>query len=142
LADFCGGILNCERRETVDSIAMEIVMKKKITVYQKPTCSKCRETLHLLRERGVEFEAINYYEAPITAEELGRLLKKMRVTAREIIRKDEPIARQLGIGKRDYAEEELIALMVKHPDLIQRPIVVRGNDAVLGRPLENVEKLL
>src|SRR5690348_3413450 len=115
---------------------------KKITVYQKPTCSKCRATLHLLQERGVEFEAVNYYEAPLTAEELSRLLKKLGLSARDLLREDEPIARQVGIGKKDFSEEELIALMVKHPDLMQRPIVVRGEKAVVGRPVENVEKLL
>ncbi|HEY5910729.1 MAG TPA: arsenate reductase (glutaredoxin) [Verrucomicrobiae bacterium] len=117
-------------------------MKKKLTVYQKPTCTKCRTTLRLLKERGAEFEAINYYEIPLTAADLRVLLKKLGLTAREILRKDEPVAKQLGVGKKDFSDEELIALMAKHPDLIQRPIVVRGDRAVLGRPPENVEKLL
>ena len=117
-------------------------MKKKLTVYQKPTCSKCRETLRLLKEREAEFEAINYYEIPFTASDLRGLLKKLRLTAREILRKDEPVAKELGIGKKDFSDEKLITLMAKHPDLIQRPIVVRGDQAVLGRPPENVEKLL
>ena len=90
----------------------------------------------------MEFEAINYYETPISEADLRVLLKKLGLTAREILRKDEPVAKQLGTGKKDFSDEELIALMAKHPDLIQRPIVVRGDQAVLGRPLENVEKLL
>ena len=117
-------------------------MKKKLTVYQKPTCTKCRTTLRLLKERGAEFEAINYYEIPFTAAHLRGLLKKLALSPREILRKDEPVAKQLGIAKKDFSDEELIALMVKHPDLIQRPIVVHGDKAVLGRPPENVEKLL
>ena len=117
-------------------------MKKKLTVYQKPTCSKCRTTLRLLEERGVEFEAINYYENPLTEADLRKLLKKLGLTARDILRKDEPVAKRLDIGKKDLSDQELIALMAKHPDLIQRPIVVRGAQAVLGRPPENVEKLL
>jgi arsenate reductase len=117
-------------------------MNKKLTVYQKPTCSKCRSTLRLLKERGVEFEAVNYYETPITEADLRVLLKKLGLTAREILRKDEPVAKQLNIGKKDFSDDELIALMAKHPDLIQRPIVVRGDQAVLGRPPESVEKLL
>jgi len=117
-------------------------MKRKLTVYQKPTCSKCRTTLRLLNERGVEYEAINYYQTLITEADLRGLLKKLGLTAREILRKDEPVAKRLGIGKKDFSDEELIALMAKHPDLIQRPIVVRGDQAVLGRPPENVEKLL
>ena len=117
-------------------------MKKKLTVYQKPTCTKCQTTLRLLKERGVEFEAINYYETPVTEADLRGLLKKLGLRAHEILRKDELVAKQLEIGKKDFTDEELIALMAKHPDLIQRPIVVRGEQAVLGRPPENVEKLL
>jgi arsenate reductase len=117
-------------------------MKKKLTVYQKPTCTKCRTTLRLLNERGAEFEAINYFETPLTEADLRVLLKKLGLAAREILRKDEPVAKQLGIAKKDFSDEELIALMVKHPDLIQRPIVVHGDKAVLGRPPENIEKLL
>src|SRR5579863_6388778 len=117
-------------------------MNKKLTVYLKPTCSKCRTTLRLLKERAVEFEAINYYETPFTKADLRVLLKKLGLTAREILRKDEPVAKRLGIGKKDFSAEELIALMTKHPDLIQRPIVARGDQAVLGRPPENVQKLL
>jgi arsenate reductase len=117
-------------------------MIKKLTVYQKPTCSKCRETLRLLKNRGVEFEAINYYERPLSTEDLRGLLRKLKLTASDILRKDGPIARDLGISKKQFSEAELLSLMAKHPDLIQRPIVVCGNDAVLGRPPENVEQLL
>ena len=117
-------------------------MSEKITVYQKPTCSKCRETLGLLRERGVEFEAVNYYERPVTAEELRGLLEKLGLSPREILRKNEPVARSLGLGDREVPDDELIRLMVENPDLIQRPIVVRGDRAVLGRPVANVEELL
>lgn len=117
-------------------------MSDKLTIYQKPTCTKCRTTLRLLRERGAEFESINYYEQRLTAAELRALLKKLRLAPRDVLRKDEPIARTLGIDKRDVSDDELIGLMVENPDLIQRPIVVRGDKAVLGRPPENVEKLL
>jgi len=117
-------------------------MNKKLTVYQKPTCTKCRMTLRFLKERGADFEAINYFETPLTEADLRALLKKLGLSAREILRKDEPVAKELGMGKKEFSDEELIALMAKHPDLIQRPIVVRGDRAVLGRPPENVEKLL
>jgi arsenate reductase (glutaredoxin) len=117
-------------------------MKSKFTVYQKPTCSKCREVLGLLKQRGVEFEAINYYEAPFTEAGLRGLLMKLGLTPRDILRKDEPIARELGIAKNVYSDDELIALLLKHPDLMQRPIVVRDDKALLCRPPENVEKLL
>ncbi len=114
----------------------------KLTVYQKPTCTKCRTALRLLKERGAEFEAVNYYEVPFTTGQLRNLLKKLALRPTDLLRKDEPIARKLGIGKKQLSDEELIALMVEHPDLIQRPIVVRGEQAVLGRPTANIEKLL
>ncbi len=115
-------------------------MGEKITVYQKPTCSKCRETVKLLRERGVEFESVNYFERPVTAKELRALLAKLGLTPRDILRKDEPVARSLGINRREVSDDELIQLMVEHPDLIQRPIVVRGRRAVLARPVTNIEE--
>jgi arsenate reductase len=117
-------------------------MAEKVTVYQKPTCNTCRTTLKLLRERDVEFEAINYYEQPLTAGEFKKLLGKLGLSPRDVLRDKEPLARALGIGKRDLKDDELIELMVENPDLIQRPIVVRGDEAVLCRPAENVEKLL
>jgi arsenate reductase len=117
-------------------------MEEKIKVYQKPTCSKCRTTLGLLRDRGVEFEAVNYYESPLGEAELRELIDKLGISPRELMRKEEQIYRDLQIGKRDLPDEELIRLMVENPDLIQRPIVVRGQRAVLGRPPENVEQLL
>jgi len=92
--------------------------------------------------RFLEKHPINYYEIPFTAAHLRGLLKKLALSAQEILRKDEPVSKQLGIAKKNFSNEELIALMVKHPDLIQRPIVVHGDQAVLGRPPENVEKLL
>jgi arsenate reductase len=117
-------------------------MTDKIKVYQKPTCSKCRTTLGLLRDRGVDFEEVNYYETPLGETELRDLIDKLGISPRELMRKDEQIYRELQIGKRDLSDEELIRLMVENPDLIQRPIVVRGQRAVLGRPPENVEQLL
>ena len=117
-------------------------MADKIRVYQKPTCSKCRETLGILRDEGVAFEAINYYETPIGADELRRLIRKLGIPARDLLRKGEPVYRDLQLGTRELTDDELIELMVEHPDLIQRPIVVRGEKAVLGRPAENVKKLL
>lgn len=117
-------------------------MSEKITDYQKPTCSKCRDAVCLLEERGVEFEAIDYYERPVTAEELRGLLGKLGLSPREILRADEPVARSLGLGEREVPDDELIRFMVANPDLIQRPIVVRGDRAVVGRPLANVEELL
>lgn len=114
----------------------------KITVYQKPTCSKCRATLNILKDRGVEFDTVNYYEQPLTIGQLRGLVKKLGISPRMLLRKDEPIARTLGLANKDLSDDELIKLMVENPDLIQRPIVVSGDKAVLCRPPENIEQLL
>ncbi|MGH8503892.1 MAG: arsenate reductase (glutaredoxin) [Gammaproteobacteria bacterium] len=117
-------------------------MRDKLTIYQKPSCTKCRATLRLLEGKGVEFEAIDYYARPLTAQQLRDLLAKLNLSPRDILRRDEPVARELGINRREPSDDELIRLMIENPDLMQRPIVVRGDEAVLGRPPENVEKLL
>lgn len=117
-------------------------MADKITVYEKPTCSKCREVNGLLRESGIAFEKINYYIEPLDEERLRTLLRKMNLAPRDILRTSEAIYRELGLGKKEFSDDELIALMLKHPDLIQRPIIERGDKAVLGRPVENIRALL
>ena len=96
----------------------------------------------LLRESGIPYEKVNYYTAPLTQKKLTELLRKMKMTPRELLRTSEPVYRELGLGKGEFTDDELIDLMIKHPDLIQRPIVERGNRAVLGRPTENVKALL
>jgi arsenate reductase len=96
----------------------------------------------LLRESGIPFEKVNYYTAPLSKKKLSELLRKMALKPRELLRSSEPIHKELGLGKGDFTDGELIDLMVKHPDLIQRPIVERGDRAVLGRPTENVKSLL
>ncbi len=117
-------------------------MKEKITVYEKPTCTKCREVDKILREAGSEYEKINYYVKPLSAKKLKELLDKMGMPAKDLLRTSESIYRELGLSKKDLSDKELIDLMVKHPDLIQRPIVERGAKAVLGRPVENIRPLL
>jgi len=113
-------------------------MSEKIVIYQKPTCSKCRATLSLLNDSGAEFESINYYEAPLTADKLRELIQKLDMPVRDILRMDEPSVSSLSTA----SDDEIIKAMVENPDLIQRPIVVRGNKAKLCRPPENVLGLL
>ena len=114
----------------------------KITVYEKPTCTKCREMDRFLRESGVDFDKVNYYTEPLSKARLSDLIRKMGIKPSELLRSTEPIYRELGLGKGDFSDDQIISLMVKHPDLIQRPIVERGSRAVLGRPVENVKQLL
>jgi len=96
----------------------------------------------LLRESGVAFEKVNYYLAPLGEKKLRELIKKLGIKPRELLRTSEGVYRELGLGKKDFSDDEIISLMVKYPDLIQRPIVERGARAVLGRPTENVKALL
>lgn len=117
-------------------------MNNRITIYQKPTCSKCRATLALLKESGQEFDAVNYYEVPLTIERLREVIEKLGLPVRDLLRSDEPLARSLKLSERQLSDDELIKIMVENPDLIQRPIVVRGDEAVLCRPPENIMKLL
>ena len=96
----------------------------------------------LLRESGIPFEKINYYIEPLTKKKLTELVRKMNIKPRDLLRKSEPIYKELGLANDQFTDAELIGLMVEHPDLLQRPIVERGDRAVLGRPTENVKELL
>jgi len=117
-------------------------MKDTITVYEKPTCTKCREMDRYLRESGVDFSKVNYYIEPLSKEKLTKLVHKMKIDPHELLRKSEPIYRELGLAAKELTDDQIITLMVKHPDLMQRPIVERGKKAILGRPTENVKELL
>lgn len=117
-------------------------MKDQITVYEKPTCTKCREVDKLLRESGIPFEKVNYYIEPLGEEKLRELLQKMKLKPRELLRTREKIYRELNLDSSEHSDDELIALMVEHPDLIQRPIVERGSRAVLGRPTERIKEVM
>ncbi len=112
-----------------------------ITVYEKPTCSKCREMSKLLKDKGIDFNKVNYYTEPLDEAKITELLAKMKLPVRAILRSSEHVYKELGLARADLSDKELIALMVKHPDLMQRPIVEKGKKAVLGRPTENVHAL-
>ncbi|TKB71533.1 MAG: arsenate reductase (glutaredoxin) [Nitrospira sp.] len=114
----------------------------KIIVYQKPTCSTCREALKLVQASGKPYETVNYYETPFTKAQLTRLLKKAGLTAKDILRAKEDIYKTLGLAKTSRSEDELIDLMLKHPDLIQRPLVEKGERAMLARPAMTISQLL
>ena len=96
----------------------------------------------LLRESGVSFEKVNYYVQPLTRKKLTELIRKMNLKPRDLLRKGESVYKELGLAEDKFSDSELIALMIEHPDLLQRPIVERGDRAVLGRPTDNVKELL
>jgi arsenate reductase (glutaredoxin) len=114
----------------------------KITVYQKPTCTTCRQVYKALKESGVDFEAVDYYVDPIPKPKLQSLLKKMGIRPRDLLRRNEPIYKELGLAERNPSDTELVDLMVSHPDLIQRPIVEKGQRAILARPAERLKEIL
>ena len=112
----------------------------KVVVYEKPTCSKCRELKRVLNEKQIAFESINYFEQPLDAATLTRLLKSAGLKPMDAMRTKEPAYREHVAG-RELTDEQMIALMVKHPELIQRPIVVKGGKAVLARPIDKLADL-
>jgi arsenate reductase (glutaredoxin) len=114
----------------------------KIIIYQKPTCTTCRQVYAALKQSGVDFDSVDYYLDPIPKAKLVELLRKMRLTARELLRTKEPVYRELKLATRELSDDELIDLMVKHPDLIQRPIVEKGAKAILARPAERLKEVL
>jgi arsenate reductase (glutaredoxin) len=114
----------------------------KITVYQKPTCSTCRQVHAALRDAGVDFEAVDYYTDPIPKSKLKELLRKMDLTPRELLRSKEAAYKELRLGERTLTDDELVELMVANPDLIQRPIVEQGNRAILARPAERLKEII
>ena len=112
----------------------------RITVYQKPTCTTCRQVHAALKESGVDFDAVNYYVDPIPKSKLRELLRKMELSARQLLRTKEEIYKKLRLGERDLTDDQIVDLMVTHPDLIQRPIVEKGSRAVLARPAERLKE--
>jgi arsenate reductase len=114
----------------------------KVVVYQKPTCTTCRQVHAALVESGVDFDAVNYYLDPIPKKKLVDLLRKMRMKPRELLRTKEPVYKTLRLAERDLSDDAIVDLMVKHPDLIQRPIVERGRRAILARPAERLTEIL
>jgi arsenate reductase len=116
-------------------------MMKKITVYEKPTCTTCRNVTKILQEQGVNFEKVNYYIEPFSKVKLKFLLKKMKARPADIMRSKEKIYKEMDIKNKNYSVEELIDLMVINPDLVQRPIVEMGDRVILARPPERIKDL-
>jgi arsenate reductase len=111
-----------------------------LTIYEKNTCSKCRELTVLLAERGIQAEHVDYHVYGLDEASIRELLRKAGISPRDALRVKEPLVDELGL--RDAADDEIIAAMAEHPQLLQRPIVVRGDRAVLARPVERVLELL
>lgn len=113
-----------------------------VTIYHKPTCTTCRQAVQLLKDSGTPFTAINYYEQSFTKTQLATLLKKAGLSPKDVLRTKEDVYHELGLAKKQLSDDALLDLMVKHPDLIQRPIVEKGDHAILARPADSIKKLL
>lgn len=117
-------------------------MSETITIYEKSTCTKCIETRKILEDAGVDFKTVHYYDSPLSTEKIKDLLNKLHMTPDDLLRKEEEVYKKYDIGTKEYSFDELIKLMVENPDLIQRPIIEKGERAVLGRPPGNVREIL
>ncbi len=113
-----------------------------VTIYYNPRCGTCRKALDLIRGKGIQPKIVEYLKTPPTEEELDRVLKQLGVEPREILRTKEKEYRQLKLDDPKLSRRELIRAMVRHPVLIQRPIVITRGKAVVARPPEKVEQIL
>ena len=113
----------------------------KYTIYHNPRCSKSRQTLALLEERGVDLDVVEYLNTPPSASELKAILARLGLSARELMRTKESVYAEKNLGDAALDEDALVAAMVADPILIERPIVVLGERAVIGRPPENINSL-
>jgi len=117
-------------------------MTEPIRIFHNPRCSKSRQTLELLTERGIEPVIIRYLETPPTEQELKDILDALKLRPRDLIRTGENEYKEQGLNNPDLSDEQLIAAMIATPKLIERPIVIANGKAALGRPPENVLSIL
>lgn len=113
-----------------------------ISIFHNPRCSKSRSALELLEARGIQPEIVRYLETPPSAAELKALLGKLGISARQLLRTGEDEYKELDLANPALSDDQLIDAMARHPKLIERPIVIVGDKAVVGRPPENVLEIL
>lgn len=112
------------------------------TIYHNPRCSKSRASLEMIQAKGITPTIIKYLETPPDKQQLTELLGKLGLQAEQIVRKGEALFKELGLGDKTLSNEEWIDVLAEHPQLIERPIVVNGNKAAIGRPIEKVIDIL
>jgi arsenate reductase len=118
------------------------VFMSEVTIYHNPRCSKSRQILQLIEEKGISPEIVLYLETPPSVEQLAAVLKKLGISARELLRTKEDAYKESGFADDSLSEQQLLEKMVAFPKVIERPVVVKGDRAVIGRPPENVLELL
>ena len=113
-----------------------------VTIYHNPRCSKSRQTLQILDEKGIEAQVIEYLNTPPSSGELSNILNLLGIRPRDLMRKNEAIYKELGLGDESMSDDDLIAAMLANPILIERPIVVANGKARIGRPPESVLEII
>jgi len=114
----------------------------KVALYHNPRCTKSRQTLELLRSEGIEPEIVEYLKTPPSESELRSILEKLKMKPRDLIRRKEAAFKESGLDDPSLSDEEVLQAMVENPILIERPIAIKGNQAAVGRPPENVLEIL
>jgi arsenate reductase len=115
---------------------------ERITVYEKTTCTTCSSLVKLLQDHGVDFDRVDYMIDPIPIPKLKDLLRKARLQPRDVLRTTEPVYRDLNLADASLSDDRILAAIADHPELLQRPIVEKGDRAVLARPPEKVREIL
>lgn len=110
-------------------------------IYHNPRCSKSRQTLALLEKKTQDIRVVKYIETPPTASELKAILKALKIDARALLRKGEDEYKALNLSDTSLSESKIIAAIASHPKLMERPVVMREKNAVIGRPPENIQEL-
>jgi arsenate reductase len=113
-----------------------------ITILHNPRCSKSRQTLNLLEDRGVQPEIVKYLDTPPSFDELKVIIEKLGINPRDLLRKGEEEYKTLELKNPSLDDDDIIQAMVTHPKLIERPIVIQGNQARIGRPPESVLEII
>ena len=113
-----------------------------ITIYQKPTCSTCKEVYQALKDSQVEFDAVDYFTDPIPKAKLRELIQKLGVPVEELIRKKDQLFGDLRLGEKTLTEGQWLDLLAIYPDLLQRPIVEKGDKAIVARPARKIREFL
>ena len=114
----------------------------KVKIYHNPRCSKSRQTLEILNKKKLDIDIIEYLKSPLECSEISSLLKKLGYTARDLLRRGEDIYKNKKLSDKSLTDDFLIDIMSKNPILIERPIVVSNDKAVIGRPPENIYDII
>ncbi len=117
-------------------------MSSEVRIYYNPNCSKCRLSMQLLDEKGISPDVVEYLNTPPTTDELNEILDLLALEPRQLMRQHETPYKALKLGNENLSRDELIQAMINNPVLIERPIVIKGNKATIGRPPEKILDIL